>query len=190
MIIDKNLKDIKVELQDTPEGKVKEVYVYAGALYESLETEKEHKRTALVMILLGAFAAALFVLGLFFESTPAHTVYAILPYAVNFLTYVFLVRSIAMYMPQRDKNTKKQKSVGFEMFRPIGFIGALLGLISLVGAIICLIKAGNSDWRDILFLICDGLQTAIFGAYFFIGRKLVSKISEIRQENLHKTEAD
>ena len=179
MIIDRYLKDYKCEIQMGPDGKPREVYVYAGPLFESSETKEEHKKNVIILTALSILAVALYILGLFFDSAPAHNWYAVVPYSLNFLTYVFFVYSVISYMPIRKTYNRRQRGNSFGKFSPVGLIGALLSFTSVVGTIVCLAKAGNTAFSDWLFLGSAVIQTLVFAYLFIFGLKILKKVNNL-----------
>lgn len=179
MIIDRYLKDYKCEIQTGPDGKPREVYVYAGPLFESSETKEEHKKNVIVLTALSILAVALYIVGLWFDSAPAHKWYAVVPYSLNFLTYVFFVYSVISYMPIRKNYNRRQRGNSFGKFSPVGLIGALLSFASVVGTIVCLAKAGNTAFPDWLFLGSAIIQTLVFAYLFIFGLKILKKVNNL-----------
>ena len=182
MIVDRFLKDYRCEIRTEADGKTREVYVYDGRLYISKETAREHRIRGIFIGTGAILAAGTFVLGILFDSIPARCVYAVLPYAVNFLTFYFLFRSVVAYLKKRDSYTKKQKMVSFDSFRPVGVVGALLDLTALVGAGVCFIKGARFEFNDFLFVACAAVQMGFFVFVFITGKKICSQITENTRE--------
>ena len=179
MIIDRYLKDYKCEIRTGPDGKPREVYVYAGPLFDSSETKEEHKKNVIILTALSILAVALYILGLFFDSAPAHNWYAVLPYALNFLTYVFYVASVIAYMPIRENYNKRQKNAAFERFLPIGIIGGILSFLALIGTIVSFTKAEKLATADFVFLLETVGQNLVSTFTVVLGRKILKKVKKI-----------
>jgi hypothetical protein len=180
MILNGFSKDYKIEWQDGPNGKPREIAVYVGPRYTISETGEEHRKRSICFIAGCVLCVLFFILGLYFDCAQAHAWYAVLPYACNFLTYAFLIGSIASYLPVKESFIRRERTVGYDRFRPIGAIGALLDLLSLIGSIVVLAKAETVNPADGFFLVCCLIQMGNLIYFYLLGRKIYGQIAEIR----------
>ncbi|MCR4896268.1 MAG: hypothetical protein K5891_05780 [Lachnospiraceae bacterium] len=185
MILNGFSKDYKLEWQDGPNGKPREIAVYVGPRYAVHETREEHRKRSILLIAGCALCMLFFVLGLYFDCAQAHAWFAVLPYACNFLTYMFFIGSIAAYLPVKESLTRREKTVGYDRFRPIGAIGAGLDLLSLAGSIFVLAKTETAKPADSFFLLCSLIQMGNLIYFYLLGRKIYGQIAEIRSESLN-----
>lgn len=183
MIFTKYSNEYKPDVETLPDGSKKEIYVYAGPIYEYVRDNKLHKKKKrshkaerLWFALWGIVFTALFFAGLIFDSIPTRTLYAILPYAIGALAIYSYIAAVFVFWPERETLKRRDKEKGIDRFKQSSLAGGILYFLSTIGTVIAITNNRQSvSYKDCLFLGCSTFMSIFFILVFVHTRRIVTK---------------